>query len=242
MPIVLRHQFLILKRLRVHYPVERIPEDVRVVAVVIAPLQFLDIAIHVLDAHLVESAHEGALEEAPDAFDAVRVNVADDPFFFGVVHGFMARVVVGDPDIGLEFVRVDGLGLILHVALDEVVERPTLDIGDAFDANLAAALDGARDPRLVALAPHLAAYERFIDLDHAEERRAFKGFVAHRLADAVAEIPRRFVGNAKRPLHLVGGDALLGFAHEVDGNKPLAQGKVGIVHDRPCGNAELIAA
>lgn len=53
----LRHQLPISKMLSVHDPSQRIAENVGIVAVVESPFEFLDVAIHVLDAHLVEYVH-----------------------------------------------------------------------------------------------------------------------------------------------------------------------------------------
>ena len=243
----LRYQLPVFEGFRAHDPREGVVEDVVVLSIVVSPFQFVDVAIHVLDAHLVERAGERTLEQRPHALDAVRVNVAHDPFLFGVVHGFMAGVAVLDADIRPQLISVYGLGIVLHVAPDEVVERVFPDVGDALDSHLAAALDGPGDPLLVALvavalALRLAAYERFIHFHHAQKRRAGKRLVSHGLAYAVAQIPRRAVGDAQGALHLVGGDALLGFAHEVDRQKPLAKRQVGIVHDRATRHGKLVFA
>ena len=41
---------------------------------------------------------------APDAFDAIRVHVADHPHLRLVINGLMAGVVVGNAQIGAQFV------------------------------------------------------------------------------------------------------------------------------------------
>ena len=46
----------------------------------------------------------------------------------------------------------------------------------------------------------------------------------------------------QEPLDLESRDSLFGLAHEVDGGEPLAKGKVGIVHDGPGSDAELVSA
>ena len=243
----LSHQLPVSKMLGSHNSSQRIPENMGVIAVVVSPFQFLKIFVHMLDAHFVKRAHKRTLEQAPDAFYAVRMNVSHNPFFFGMPHGFMARVVICNADIRAQFIGIYGFCLVFHVALDEIMEGATLDVGDALNANFPIALDGSCNPRLVALvsvafALHLATYKCFVDFYDSNKRRAFKGIVSHRLADSVAEIPSRFVGNAKRPLHLVGGNALFGLTHEVDSDKPLAQREVGIVHNGSSRNAELVAA
>ena len=243
----LRHQLPVCEVSRIDDALERVDENIGIVAVVESPLELLKIAIHVLDAHLVECPREGTLEQAPHALHAVRVNVAHDPHFLGMVHRFMARIAVLDSDIGLQLIRVDGLGFILYGAADEIVERATLDVRDALDANLAAALDGSRNPRLVALvgaalALLLAAYQCLIDLHDTQKRGAFKRLVSHRFTNAVAEIPCRSVGDPERSLHLASGNAFLGFAHQVDRDEPFAQGQVGIVHDGSAHHRELVSA
>ena len=79
------------------------------------------------------------------------MHVAYDPFLFGVVHGLMARVSVFNADVRAKLIRVDGLGFVLDVALDEVMEGIALDIRYALYANLSPALDSSRNPLLVAL-------------------------------------------------------------------------------------------
>ena len=74
------------------------------------------------------------------------------------------------------------------------------------------------------------------------QSRAVEGIVAHCFTDAVTEIPGRLVGHFDSPLELEGGYARLGFAHQVNGDKPLAERQVGIMHDGSGGDGELIAA
>ena len=75
-----------------------------------------------LDAHLVECAHQGPLEEAPDAFNAVGVHVAHNPFLYGVIDCLVPSVVIRNAEVGLEFVSVDGFGFVLDSAVDEAME------------------------------------------------------------------------------------------------------------------------
>ena len=79
---------------------ERVGEDVVVVAVGVSPLKFFEVAVHVLLAYLVERADDRTLEQRPDAFVAVRVNIpAYRPFLDRVVGALMPRIVVCDPDV-----------------------------------------------------------------------------------------------------------------------------------------------
>ena len=102
---LLGHQVPVLHRVGVDDPCQGVAKDVGVVAVVEPQFHLFQIAVHVLGAHLVEGADDGALEQRPDALDAVGVHVADDPFLGGVVDGLVARVVVADPEVALEVGR-----------------------------------------------------------------------------------------------------------------------------------------
>ena len=110
-----------------------------IVAVVVTPLQFFDIAIHMLDAHFMERAYERTLKQAPDTLNAVRMNIAHNPFIFGMPHSLMACVVIGDTDIRPHFIRIDGFCLILYCFMDKVVGGLTLYVWNTLYANLSAA-------------------------------------------------------------------------------------------------------
>ena len=142
----LGHQLAVGERVGVHDAGQGVAEDVGVIAVIVAPLQFFQIAVHVLGAHLVEAADDGALEEAPDTFDAVGVYVSDCPFLGAVANRFVARVVVTDPDVALEVVGVDRFGFVSDGALDKVMQGVLADVGDALDADAAARARWPRPP------------------------------------------------------------------------------------------------
>ena len=108
-----RYQFPIGEGVGVDNPAQCVAEDARVVSVVVPPLKLFKVAVHVLAAHLVKRAYNGPFEQRPHAFDVVGVNVADHPFLFGVVDGFVARVIVRNAKVGLEIVGVDRFGLVL---------------------------------------------------------------------------------------------------------------------------------
>jgi hypothetical protein len=56
----------------------RRPEDVRVLPVVITELELGNIQRHVFAAHFVECADYAALEDRPEAFDGLSVDCTDD--------------------------------------------------------------------------------------------------------------------------------------------------------------------
>ena len=230
-----------------HDPAKGINKDVRVVPVVVPPLQFLKVTIQVLGAHLVEGADNRPLEQAPDPFDRVGVNITDNPLLVGVIDRFVSGVLITNAQVGLEIIGVDGLGFVSHYSLDEAVQGFLSDVGYALNAYLASTLDGSGHPGLAFPASRsnitfLPADQSFVHFHDAKQSRPFKGIVAHGFPDAMAEIPGRAVGHSQGPLKLEGRDAFLGHTHEVDGQEPFAEGQVGIVHDSPGGHGELISA
>ena len=64
---------------------DRRSEDVVVQAVVVAELKLRDVQRQILGADLVERADDPALEDAPEAFNRIRVDRADNVTFRGVV-------------------------------------------------------------------------------------------------------------------------------------------------------------
>ena len=209
------HKLPVGERISVHDTTEGVAEDMRVVPVVVAPLQFFQVAVHVLGAHLVERADDGTLEEAPHAFEAVGVNVTHNPFFGRVLDGLMARVFVADPDVRFEIIGVDRFGFVSNGSGDEGMKGLPRHVGDALDTDVSPPLDGPGHPMLVplvgtALALSLAADQSFVHFDDTDQSRAGQWIVAHRLADTVAEVPSRPVSYSDCPVQLVGAHALLG--------------------------------
>ena len=94
----------------------------RIRAVVEPPLQLFKVAIQTLCADLVEHTDDGALEQAPDAFDAIRAHVSDDPLFGRVPGNAVLCVGVSDAQVGEQFIGVDRFGPVLDMAVDEGVQ------------------------------------------------------------------------------------------------------------------------
>src|SRR5258708_16248425 len=72
-------------------------ENVRVHPVVVAELEFIDVEREIFPADLMERSHDAALNQRPEAFDGVGVNVSVHIFAFAVVHHAMREVLVQIP-------------------------------------------------------------------------------------------------------------------------------------------------
>ena len=245
--MTLRSQFLVSDVLRTHNTLERVYKDMGIVSVVIPPLELFYVAVHVLNTHLVKRPYDRPLKQAPYAFNAVGMNIADYPFLFGVIDGLVSGIVVSDSNVGAKFVCVDSFDFILNGSPDEVMDGLFPDVRDTLNTHSPAPLDSTGNPCLVALVAvtyvfFLSAYQCLIHFNHTDKRRTFKQFVSHCLTNPVAEIPSGLVGNAERSLHLVSGNALLGFAHKIDGDKPFAEREMGIMHNGSAHNGKLVSA
>ena len=233
--------------LSVNDTAKSVNEDMVVVAVGKPPLQLFQVSSQVLVADLVEGSDDAPLEKAPHALYGVGMNISNGPLFDAMIDGFMTGVAVFNPQVSRQFVRVDSFCFILYGAIDEAVESVPLSIGNLLQTDGSAALDSSSDPNFIALvgsalAFSLPAYQGFVHLDNAQKSRAFEGSVTHSLTDTMAEIPSCLVSHSQGPLELERADSLLGLAHQIDGDEPLTEGKVGIVHDGTSRHGELVAA
>ena len=68
------NQLLITENLRITQPDERVPEQVRVTAVVVPPIQFVEVGGKMLHRHVMVRTDNGTFEQRPDAFDGVGVD------------------------------------------------------------------------------------------------------------------------------------------------------------------------
>ena len=152
-----------------HNTLESIQEDMGIVPVVEPPFQFLQITIHVLDAHLVERAHYGTLEQAQYAFNGVSVDIAYHPLLVCVSDRLVMCIVIFNAQLGLQLIRVISFRIILDRSSNESMQGLTCHVRDAFYPDLSAALNCSGNDRLVShitpsLALCLSAYDEFHQL------------------------------------------------------------------------------
>jgi len=244
-PPRLGDQLLIPQGVRFDQSAQRVPEQVRVLAVFEAEGHLFQVGRQVLLADLVVSANDGAVQDAPHAFDGVRVNLPDDPFLLPVVDRRVQRALVFDALVGFPIVGEDGISVLVYVLVNEAVQGLAGAVLDDAETDAAAALHRADDEGLVAgeaapLAGMLSADPRFVHFHNGVQKRLV--LVLHRSSDAVRQVPRRLVGDAEHALELVGADAPLGLADHVDSEEPFPQRQVRVVKDGPDADGELIAA
>jgi hypothetical protein len=92
-------------------------EDIHIAAVIIAELEFRNIQWQILFADLVESAHDAALNERPEALDRLSMDRTNDVLTITVADGgvreFVAELAVRTVVVGAEQAES---GLSLKVA------------------------------------------------------------------------------------------------------------------------------
>lgn len=137
----------------------------------------------------------------------------------------------------------------VHVGDDRRTNVRVVDVRNVERTGATAALD-QRDDLLLRrdLARQAllleAADKGFVALDNlafAAERIVRVVRFVHCLADAVAEEPSGFVGDAQHALHLLGAHALFGRGHEVRCEEPLVKRNVRTLHNRAGSHGELLA-
>src|SRR6266478_2810508 len=189
-------------------------------------------------------AYNAALEKRESRFHGVCVHVAMN-VLLGVIDRLMDFFlhVIECPRIDSGFVCHNHFHVPADVGIDNLAYRVRSRIGRANQAEIAVALPNADYYGLLASctpAALLAAHIGLINLYGPAQRLG--RYVQHGRADAMAEVPRRFVADSKLALHLIRGHALARLTEQVGGKKPLPQGQMGIVEDGLRCYAELMRA
>lgn len=231
----------------------RFRENVCVQPVVIAELKFRDIQWEIFARNLVIAAHDAALNQRPETLYRVRVQCADNVLIRGMVNRTMrkhvaqmavAKVPVGREHSNFRRYRLTDkashrcrIHLVEHARHDAALALYRANDGEFHRVVLAAAMMNTLIPMAVLI---LAADIGFIDLYKANELPEF--FVRQSGANSHAHMPRGFVrAEPHHAVDLKGAHALLAGQHQVDDAKPIPQGLVGVLKDRPGDNAEPIA-
>src|SRR5216683_3390583 len=200
--------------------------------------------------NLMPCSYNPALEERESGLNRVSSDahpfLVPDVLVCAVIHALMLPPVLGQSEvIELRFVSYDDIHGRVHVASNDVVHGALVYLIGLDEVQMPIALPDADYGSLVyelvfvALASALAADVRFINFDRASHL-VFR--LSHSSADAMAEIPRRLVRDAEHSLHLVRGNPLAGFGHQIGNQEPFGQRQMGIVEDRSHGHGELVAA
>ena len=156
-----------------------IPKQIRVLTIVIPPLQLVKIGVKMLGAQLMVSPNDRALEQAPDILDVVGVDFASNVLLDAVIDRLMPRVVIRNtliwrPVIGVDHFRFSG-GSGTNEPVKGFTASPVHHLEPDVTISLhSAGNDGFVLPIAVPLATHLATNERLVNLDFATQRPRVK--------------------------------------------------------------------
>jgi hypothetical protein len=235
-------------------PIDCRSENICILPVVIAELEFGNVQRHIFAAHFVECADHAALENRPETFNRLSVDGTDDILtsrmvnchvWIILVERIVARILIGtkqaDP--------------VRHRFADEGGESVGIDIRDHASHNITLAADSADDWRFsgtyaagsaapAALIPMpvfgQAADESFIDLDDTSE---LINVLHESGSDLVAHEPRGFIRTeAHITIKLQSTHAFLARKHEMDYAEPLPQRLVRVLENRSGNMREAVVS
>jgi hypothetical protein len=212
-------------------PRYRLAEDVGILAVVMTELELRQIQWQIFFAHVVVRADHATLQERPERFDIVRVDLAAHVLKCLVVYGLVRKCLM-QLLITRAFVRRNQIDFLRNHLADESRHGNSRGIFDNLASEIALARDRADDGNLAdrttalqleALAQWpvsvLAADIGLVHFDNTHQ--LLEVGIVHRSAQAMAHIPRRLVGLASDlPLNLKRADAFLAVEHLPDDFKP----------------------
>ena len=220
---------------------QRILEKVRVLPMAEPEGHFIDIGGQVLGAHMVMRPDQTALEQAEDILDRIDVLLGSRPFLALIerlVRDNLRYFVIGWQRVGNHHLYV-----LAQVALNKFAQMLAIHLAQSRQFRAAAALDqpnnaGFTSGPASAFAALGSAHESFVHLNDAVEF----GVIAHGVPDAMAQVPGRLVTDSERPLDLVGRNALLGFADEINREEPFPERQMRVMENAACCYGKLVAA
>jgi hypothetical protein len=246
---------------------KKLHKHVGIPAIVVPESELREIQRKVRLADLVEGSNEATLEQAPKAFDVVRVDVPAHVLASAVLYLFVrhpdAHVV-----IGLIFVRRDERDFLADGSPNKPAQRLCVRIADDLADDVAFALDSANhanlavadsfskllrafglallcalfDPVAIAI---FAADVGLVNFDFTHKRGPF--FVTHRRAQPRAHVPGRVIVRGEgvavdRAVNFKRAATFLRDEHQVRDLEPNQQGLLSVLKDRVANHAETMIA
>jgi len=193
-----------------------------------------------------------ALEQAPEVFETIGVNLSVN-VLFGMVDHLMLETMILESLIGHERVGVDratGLDVSANIGLQGMF----LAIANDSGANLATTLQNAHDgglvfgaslsnPALALISVHEAsrtANESFVYFNLAIGTTEFEErAILHCQTNAVEHEPCALLSDAKSATNLIGTDAVLAIGNHPNSDEPLVQTNRRILENSPDLHAKL---
>ena len=220
---------------------------------IVAETILVQIGLQIVTAHVVIHAPNSAFHQRPESFDGLRVNVASNVDFLGVLNAAMivivrssgksviGRILIGEHKVGWQnvFFNQSMQGALGHIGRNECA-----DIALALDKSNYRSfcfLVCCARTALHSLATAKIHLIHFDGLLAAAKFRRVLGFIEHG-ANLLKHAPRGFVRNARLALDLFCGNAATGRGHKVDRIKPSRERSGRLVKDRARSRVNVVAA
>lgn len=205
----------------------------------------VQVGLEVLRADLVPSSNNAAFQKRERRLCGICVDITVNVNLVLVFNRFVLSAMHASFNHGLRvsspLVRNDHVHICADVFFDVVRQCAALNIVSMEESQIAATLTNT-DNNLFTLSAKFAgtfsADKCLVHLDGSREHR-FLNF-GHRLADSVAEIPCRLVGDAEGALDLVCADSFACLTEQQNHQKPCLQRQMRVVKNSVTENAELI--
>jgi hypothetical protein len=130
-----------------------------------------------LDTHMMKCTDNRPLQEAPDAFNGVGVNLSPDIFILGVIDGFMPGVMVSNASVGRPFLGEDRYRFRGDVLQGDFVEGLAGPVSSDLEYDFPTTLHDSHQSlvTLVASTPpfSFATYKCFVHFDDAGHQDSF---------------------------------------------------------------------
>ncbi len=225
-------------------------KDVRILAVVVAELKFVQVQRQILLADVMVVADDSAFEQAPERFDVIGVNLAAHVFartmaHYSVLVAKRVKVVVSAVLVGC-----DEINLVTDSFTDEAIQGLGVGVLNDLADHVALPADcsdhcgfSTQTSDVLFLVPMailvFTVDTRFIDFDDAHE--LFEPFVSQSRTKPVTHEPCRPIGTrADHPVDLHGTDAFFAGQYQVENFEPDKQLVVRVLEDRSDRNGETI--
>ena len=191
---------------------------------------------------LVIRTDDCPIQQRPDGFDGVGVNVATNPLVMAVGDD---SVILADSVVRLVLIGVEsriGFDMLIDEVGNDLVGNVRLWTGGKPD--LAVTLDKAHDGGLVSGVATTATADGSADvvLVGFDDAGELGTVIGHSGSNPVAQIPTGLSGDAERSGKLRGAHALLRLDQKEGGEKPLPQGERGVLENGSDSDRELIFA
>lgn len=192
------------------------------------------------------SALDASFQLRPNAFDGVGVVNAISPLFNPMLHYAVAVTGIPQFTIGHPIIGTNGRS-ICHIDRYQRDQGFGFGIGNNMGHYVTTSLNHTHDGRFLGVLTGTTKFRTFAaDVGFVNFNVPGKSVVTvrvgHVLADFVAHSPSRFVGHAKLPLKLLGGDTMAGGGEQVHGIEPLLEGRAGPLKGRSSHGVYVMAA